>query len=85
MKTIRKRESAQDIHFYMTGSERDSFTYIRTEKEPPYDDIVRVECSPYGMAHWALQYSELVEILEPESLREDIKSKIKALNEKYSL
>ena len=34
---------------------------------------------------WALQYSELVEVLEPESLREDIKSKIKALNEKYSL
>ena len=63
----------------------DSFTYIRTEKEPPYDDIVRVECSPYGMAHWALQYSELVEVLEPESLREDIKNKIKALNEKYSL
>lgn len=63
----------------------DSFTYIRTEKEPPYDDIVRVECSPYGMAHWALQYSELVEVLEPESLREDIKIKIKALNEKYSL
>ena len=63
----------------------DSFTYIRTEKEPPYDDIVRVECSPYGMAHWALQYSELVEVLEPEGLREDIKSKIKALNEKYSL
>ena len=63
----------------------DSFTYIRTETKPPYDDIVRVECSPYGMAHWALQYSELVEVLEPESLREDIKSKIKALNEKYSL
>ena len=46
---------------------------------------MRVECSPYGMAHWALQYSELVEVLEPESLREDIKIKIKALNEKYSL
>lgn len=63
----------------------DSFRYIRTEDTPPYDDIVRVECSPYGMAHWALQYSELVEVLEPESLRNDIKDKIRSLNSKYSV
>lgn len=83
MKAIRK-ESPSRIYILHDWF-GDSFTYIRTETKPPYDDIVRVECSPYGMVHWALQYSELVEVFEPESLREDIKSKIKALNEKYSL
>lgn len=32
-----------------------TFRYIKTETEPPYDDIVKVRCSPEAMAHWALQ------------------------------
>lgn len=63
----------------------DNFKYIRTEETAPFDDIVKVECSPYGMAHWALQYSERVEVLEPESIRNDVIEKIKALNSKYGL
>lgn len=63
----------------------DNFKYIETEKSAPYDDIVRVECSPYAMANWALQYSGRVEVLEPESIRNAVIEKIKALNTKYGL
>jgi predicted DNA-binding transcriptional regulator YafY len=63
----------------------DSFDYERTETEPPYGDIVRVTCSPYGMVNWALQYSGRVEVLEPQSVREAVAEKIRALNEKYRI
>ena len=61
----------------------DHFQYVRTEKEPPFADIVRVNCSPYAMANWAMQYSGRVEVLEPQSVRESIIEKIQALNQKY--
>jgi hypothetical protein len=61
----------------------DTFKYIKTEDNPPYDDIVEVKCSPFAMVNWALQYSDRVEVLEPLSLRNEIKEKIKALNTKY--
>jgi predicted DNA-binding transcriptional regulator YafY len=35
------------------------------------------------MVNWALQYSDRVEVLDPLSLRNEIKEKIKALNTKY--
>ena len=63
----------------------DNFKFIETEKVPPYDDIVKVECSPYGMVNWALQYSDRVEVLEPESVRNAVIEKIKNLNSKYGL
>lgn len=63
----------------------DTFEYIQTEQEAPFDDIVQVECSPYAMVHWALQYSERVEVIEPVSIRNDIIEKIKELNQKYKL
>lgn len=63
----------------------DSFRYMYCEEEPPYDDIVKVECSPYGMVHWALQYSDRVEVLEPEHVREAVIEKVRNLNEKYRL
>lgn len=62
-----------------------NFRYIRTEKEAPYDDIVRVECSPYGMVNWALQYSDRVEVLAPESVRERVIEKIRNLKGKYGV
>lgn len=62
-----------------------SFHYIKTEEEVPYGDIVKVECSPYAMTHWALQYSDRVEVIAPESVRDAVKNKIKALNEKYGV
>lgn len=63
----------------------DSFDYERTETEPPYGDIVRVTCSPFGMVNWALQYSDRVEVLEPPEVRERVVEKIRALNEKYGI
>ena len=40
-------------------------------------------CSPYAMANWALQYSDRVEVLEPENVRSAVIEKINALNSKY--
>ena len=63
----------------------DSFQYVRTETAAPYDDIVRVECSPFAMTNWALQYIDRVEVLEPEHIRSAVIEKIRLLNEKYGL
>lgn len=61
----------------------DNFRFIKTDEDNPDYDIVNVLCSPYGMANWALQYSELVEVLEPEAVRDEVRRKIKELNKKY--
>lgn len=61
----------------------DTFKYIKTEDTKPYDDIVEVKCSPYAMTNWALQYSDRIEVLEPEFVRNMIIEKIKNLNQKY--
>lgn len=61
----------------------DKFVYVGTEKEAPFDDIVKVECSPYAMVHWALQYSDRVEVAAPEEVRNAVIEKIKDLNVKY--
>ncbi len=63
----------------------DTFRYERTEAEPPYGDIVQVRCSPFAMVNWALQYSDWVEVLEPEAVRKQVVKKIKNLNRKYGL
>lgn len=63
----------------------DQFRYVQTEKMAPYDDIVKVECSPFAMTHWALQYCDRVEVMEPESVRNDVIAKIRNLNVKYGL
>lgn len=62
----------------------DTFKYIKTEETAPYDDIVEVKCSPYAMANWALQYSDRVEVLEPESVRNMVVEKVKNLTKKYT-
>lgn len=63
----------------------DTFRYERTETEPPYGDIVRVTCSPFAIVNWVLQYSDRVEVLQPEPVREQVIEKIKNLNQKYGL
>lgn len=63
----------------------DKFRYVETERTPPHDDIVKVECSPFAMTHWALQYCDRVEVIEPESIRNDVIEKIRNLNVKYGL
>lgn len=63
----------------------DKFRYVQTETTAPHDDIVKVECSPFAMTHWALQYCDRVEVVEPESIRNDVIEKIRNLNVKYGL
>ncbi len=63
----------------------DKFKYVSTEKTAPYDDIVKVECSPFAMIHWALQYSDRVEVVEPEEVRNRVMEKIRNLNTKYGI
>lgn len=63
----------------------DHFQYIRTEREPPYADIVRVECSPYAMANWAMQYSDRVEVLEPKGVRDAVIKRIQDMSQKYQI
>ena len=46
-------------------------------------DIVEVTCSPFAMVNWALQYSDRVEVLEPESIRQQVAEKVRKLYEKY--
>lgn len=46
-------------------------------------DIVEVKCSPFAMVNWALQYSDRVEVLEPESIRQQVAEKVRKLYEKY--
>lgn len=46
-------------------------------------NIVEVKCSPFAMVNWALQYSDRVEVLEPESIRQQVAEKVRRLYEKY--
>ena len=39
--------------------------------------------SPFAMVNWALQYSDRVEVLEPESIRQQVAEKVRKLYEKY--
>lgn len=63
----------------------DNFKVVGTEKAAPYDDIVKVECSPFAMTHWALQYSDRVEVVAPEEVRNRVIEKIRNFNVKYGL
>ena len=53
---------------------------------PDDDKKVKVSliASPHAMELWALQYLKYVEITKPESLREQIKTSLRAGIEKYS-
>lgn len=46
-------------------------------------DQVEVKCVPDAMISWAMQCSDFVEVLEPESLRKKILEKCTALTERY--
>lgn len=63
----------------------DKFRYIGTEKDAPNYDIVCVECSPFSMVNWALQYSDRVEVIEPEWVRNKVKEKVNNLYKKYEM
>ena len=46
---------------------------------------IRLRCNEKAMRYWALQYGPYVEVLEPLSLREQIKNDIKEMSEKYNV
>ncbi len=45
--------------------------------------IIRVTCNEKAMRYWALQYGPYVEVLEPLSLREQLKNDIEEMGKKY--
>ena len=46
--------------------------------------VIRLTCNEQAMRFWALQYGPYVEILEPQSLRNQIKEDISAMMKKYN-
>lgn len=85
LEAARKHVAVESDFTFLYDWFGDTFTYISTDKEYPYDDIVRVKCSPYGMVNWALQYSDRVEVLEPETVRNQVIKKLQALHAKYGV
>lgn len=47
------------------------------------EGLVQVRCSEFGIINFALEYGDVIEVLEPPPLREKIVERIKQLNEKY--
>ena len=45
--------------------------------------IVSVSCNEKAMKYWALQYGEYAEILEPKSLRDEIRKVVRDMGKKY--
>ncbi len=45
--------------------------------------IVSVACNKHAMRYWALQYGEYVEVLEPESLRDEIREVVDCMASFY--
>lgn len=75
LKIIRVREKAD--YTFLHDWFGDTFRFVGK------GDIVEVKCSPFAMVNWALQYSDRVEVLEPESIRQQVAEKVRRLYEKY--
>lgn len=52
-------------------------------KNDPDNIMVIVTANPVAMRYWALQYSEIVEVISPDSLRKDLHKATCSLLEKY--
>lgn len=63
----------------------DTFRYVGVDKEDTDYDIVQVKCSPFSMVNWALQYSDRVEVISPEDVRNRVIEKIVNLTKKYHI
>ena len=50
------------------------------------DDVtyVRLVCSRQAMAHWAMQYGTVCEVIYPTDLRTQIGDAVKVMNERYN-
>lgn len=60
----------------------DYYKKIRDADKPGYD-IVRVTTSPNMIVHWALQYGDLVEIMD-EDIREKVREEAEKMVKRYS-
>ena len=57
--------------------------YQKTVKECEEGyDIVQVKCSPFMMVHWAMQYGDAVEVMDPE-FREQIREEAERMVQRY--
>ena len=56
---------------------------FRIVQEDADEIIVFVSCNEKAMKYWALQYGEYVEILEPKSLRDEIRKVVRDMGKKY--
>ena len=64
----------------------DSFgTDLRIEKLP--DDMIKVhvQVSESAMLHWGIQFADAVEVLSPQSLREQIVETLRNALKKYDV
>lgn len=69
---------------YMMNDVVDSFgTDLRIEKLP--DDMIKVhvQVSESAMLHWAIQFADAIEVLSPQSLREQIAETLRNALRKY--
>ena len=56
---------------------------FRIVQEDGDELIVSVACNEKAMKYWALQYGEYAEILEPKSLRDEIRKVVRDMGKKY--
>lgn len=82
---VRKQKPTEADFTFLYDWFGDSFKYWYTDKAFPYDDYIKVKCSPFGMVNWALQYSDRVEVVGPPSVKDQVIKKIEALNGKYGV
>ena len=57
---------------------------VRFGEEDENSIVCEVRAVPKSMKFWAMQYCEYVEVIEPESLREDIKDSMRSAWRKYN-
>ena len=69
---------------FMMNDVTDSFgTDLRIEELPDEMIRVHVEASEASMLHWAIQFADAVEVLSPQSLREQIADTLRNALKKY--
>ena len=56
---------------------------FRIVQEDVDELIVSVSCNEKAMKYWALQYGEYAEILEPKSLRDEIRKAVNYIESIY--
>ncbi len=77
---ITKKVGDEINYTFIHDSFGDDYRFKRSDND---GDIIEVRCSRFGIINWALQYSDAVEVLSPENVRDEIKARIEMLRKKY--